>query len=110
MTHVLEDRGTHLESRPVRNDGPVRRVPTQANRRTRFEREEVMGMQVIINGEEREVDSTLVSYDDVVAMAGMKGWPSVTFRGAERSGILTPGGEVTLTPGMVFNVCHTGNA
>ena len=69
-------------------------------------------MQVIISG--RSGRSTpLVSYDDVVAMAGMKGWPSVTYKGRGpegRSGILTPGGEVTLTPGMVFNVCHTGNA
>jgi hypothetical protein len=71
-------------------------------------------MKIRLNGEEREVDSPALSYESVVSMAGMKGWPSVTFArggpGGQESGILSPGREVALWPGMVFNVCHTGNA
>jgi len=67
-------------------------------------------MLVYINGTEVEMGSTFVSYDDVVAKAKMKGWPSVTFYTSddETRGNLSPGCSVTLLPGMFFNVYHTG--
>jgi len=68
---------------------------------------------IIVNTEKKLVHSTLVSYEDIVAMAGKKGHPSVVFhRGPlpKPDGCLAPGEQVYLREGMVFAVQHTGNA
>jgi hypothetical protein len=51
-------------------------------------------------------------YAEVVALAEMSGTPSMTWRYQDGtgSGILSPGQSVEARAGMIFNVCHTGNA
>lgn len=69
---------------------------------------------IILNGKEMKVESDLVSYEDVMAMAGEnpKRIFSVTWsvRRANRGGILAPGESVRLERNMVFNAYDTSNA
>ena len=69
---------------------------------------------ITLNGREQKVDSSLVSYEDVMVMAGEdpKRIFSITWsiRRANRGGILAPGETVRLEPNMVFNAYDTSNA
>ena len=73
-------------------------------------------MEIIVNGETRTVTQTEVTYEDIVDLAGHKGYPTVVYQGprkgdAHRSGTLHMGSKpVRLESGMVFSVTHTGNA
>lgn len=80
-------------------------------------------MKIIVNGDEVEVpDSkcgsglTTRSYDALVAIAGETGKPTVKYRwqkpGSDtiRAGLLSPGMEIILEPGMRFTIVHTGAA
>jgi hypothetical protein len=75
---------------------------------------EAKSFDVILNGQKKTVDASLVSYEDVMVMAGEnpKRIFSITWavRGQNRGGCLAPGETVRLEPGMVFNAYHTGNA
>lgn len=68
-----------------------------------------------INGKEVSCEAgRVISYEELVALADMKGMPSITHAWTEhkhRLGeTLSPGTTAVVTPTSVFNVCHTGNA
>jgi len=72
--------------------------------------------RVNVNGKPMEATGETVSYEYIVELAGMTGYPTVTYSGP-RKGDMRRSGEmhmgcppVVLEPGMIFNVCHTGNA
>lgn len=69
---------------------------------------------IILNGKEMKVDSDLVSYEDVMVMAGEnpKRIFSITWsvRRENRGGCLAPGETVRLEPNMIFNAYNTSNA
>ncbi len=73
-------------------------------------------MKIIINGIERDVSGTEVSYADIVLLAGKQGQPSVKYSGpqhgdTQRNGTMHYGCPiVALEEGMVFSVVHTGNS
>lgn len=72
-------------------------------------------MQITINGDAREWPKAEMTYDELVAFAGMKGNPSATYLGprngdSRREGIMSPGKTITIEDGMRFSVHHTGNA
>jgi len=73
-------------------------------------------MTIIVNGLPVFIDYELFSYEDVVKLAGMTGYPSMTYRtpkkddGSRREGILHTEQSVVLESGMVFNVIHTDKA
>lgn len=70
-------------------------------------------MKIIVNGANQDFFGSQISYEEVVALAGEKGTPSVTYRGrrqgdSQRSGMMHPGCKpVPLDEGMVFNVAST---
>lgn len=77
------------------------------------------GKQIFINGRVEIIPSgngptADVSYEDIVALAGLKGTPSVTYHkgGADGKddGILTPGKSVAVVAGTTFDAIHTNNA
>lgn len=54
---------------------------------------------------------TQLPYDEVVALAVLKGNPSITVRESNGTGfILSPGQTLTPSAGMIVNAVHTGNA
>lgn len=67
--------------------------------------------EFIINGEKyRTVDRSL-TYEGLVALAKMSGTPTVTWRRAGlMGGVLRPGMRLTIVPGLVVNMAHTGGA
>lgn len=74
-------------------------------------------MNIYVNGKATETELVEVHYADVVALAGMSGNPSVTYRArlghddTSRAGTLYEGkAPIRLIEGMAFNVVHTGNA
>lgn len=71
-------------------------------------------MNIIINGVGCIVhdDCTHIDYEEVVRRSGGVGNPTVTYgRGSGGpQGTLSPERDVEIVNGMVFNVCHTGNA
>lgn len=74
---------------------------------------EAKSFDIILNGQEMKVDSDLVSYEDVMVMAGKdpKRIFSITWRvRGGRGGCLAPGETVRLEPNMVFNAFNTSNA
>jgi hypothetical protein len=75
---------------------------------------EAKTFDIILNGMKKKVDAVLVSYEDVMVMAGRdpRRIFSVTWavRGQNRGGILAPGETVRLEAGMVFNAYDTSNA
>jgi hypothetical protein len=72
-------------------------------------------VKIIVNGQEMPFSGSQISYDEVIALAGKTGHPSVTYRGhvvrdSRREGLMHPGcAAVEVDDGMVFNVMHTGN-
>lgn len=73
-------------------------------------------MQIIVNGNLLRFFGSQIGYEEVVALAGEKGKPSVLYRGrsegdSQRSGTMYPGCKaVEVEEGMRFEVVHTGNA
>jgi len=78
-------------------------------------------MKINVNGKDLEISNDVLSYEDVVKLAGMTGHPSMTFsmkfkdektgRTIRDEGILAPGEiVVSVREGAVFTVCHTNNA
>jgi hypothetical protein len=69
-------------------------------------------VRIIVNGERREIPPSPVTYEQIVALAGMSGNPSMTWKlpllGS--GGTMSPGCTLVPSDGLVFNVCHTGNA
>lgn len=71
------------------------------------------GGEITINGEKHTVVTEHVTYEEVCSWAGIKGFPSMTFRyGPEENpdGVLFPEGVVKVKDGMRFNVIHTDAA
>lgn len=68
--------------------------------------------EIIINGEIIILDPQpgIFSYERIVELAGMSGYPSITYKGPDLNGILIPGENIEMWNDMVFNVAHTGNA
>lgn len=70
-------------------------------------------LSIVVNGKAIEVVSPgrYLSYRELVALAGMAGQPTVVFSYPDgRGATLPPTHYVTLVPGIVINVAHTGNA
>ena len=75
-------------------------------------------MKIIVNGGPVELTAGPghVSYEEVVALAGLSGAPTVTYAGkrdgdVRRQGTMYTGcPPVVVEDGMVFNVIHTGGA
>lgn len=75
-------------------------------------------MKIIVNGREHEVDESAkdyVMYAEIVALAGKKGTPTVTWRARStgEGGTLLPTSDravLSLRDGLIFNVAHTDNA
>ncbi len=70
---------------------------------------------IVINGRLYLVSGAAISYESVRALAGLSGFPTVTYRktigkDSERSGILSAGGSVSDIGEMIFSVAHTGSA
>lgn len=72
--------------------------------------------KIVVNGEPAEVDSDVVTYDQVVKIAYPDGEPrteyTVTFDKAKepREGDLLPGGSVEIKDGTEFDVTPTGKS
>jgi hypothetical protein len=72
--------------------------------------------RIVVNGEPSDVDSDVVTYDQVVKIAYPNGEPgteyTVTFdKGKEpREGDLLPGGSVEIKDGTEFDVTPTGKS
>lgn len=76
--------------------------------------------RVTVNGADVTTTSTELTYEDVVALAGLKGQPSVTWSVWEavgdklakmhRGGILHRGDGIQVADGMSFRAVHTGAA
>ena len=66
---------------------------------------------VVVNGTQHEVFTTVISYEELVAIAQHKGHPSMTWRDKDGgSGILALGGQIAIGGGLIVNVSHTDNA
>jgi len=66
---------------------------------------------LLINGRQHDTKAQVLSYDELVELAGLTGFPSVTWRmKCGHSGILAPGEQVTTIGDLVINVCHTDGA
>lgn len=72
--------------------------------------------KITVNGSLVDFEPVCISYEQVVALAGFTGTPSVTYSSkrdgdVHRQGTMYTGcSPVLLTDAMVFNVAHTGNA
>ncbi len=73
-------------------------------------------MRVVVNGSAAWFDPITITYEEVVALAGETGTPSVTYCSkrdgdTRRSGTMHPGcSPVLLSDVMSFTVIHTGGA
>lgn len=76
-------------------------------------------MKIILNAREVDTKKEVVSYEDILAMAGKKGVATVTYhsheilrngRRVQTGGSLTRGQMIRLSEGMVLNCTHTNNA
>jgi hypothetical protein len=69
---------------------------------------------IIVNGKERDVGVSSISFEGVVRLAHpLTSHPeayTVTFRHGHDGGSLIPGREIAVLEGMIFNVMQTGNA
>lgn len=71
-----------------------------------------------VNGEELQTSSEVLTYEELVTMAGLKAEynPTVVFhcklekKHHQVNGTLLPGQEVEVLPGMTFSIAYTGNA
>lgn len=74
-----------------------------------------IGDEVIVNGSLTMWAAPVISYEQLVELAGYTGNPTALYVVArkpngEKTGILSPGRSVDVEDGMRFTVCHTGNA
>lgn len=73
-------------------------------------------MKIVVNGNLVEFEPAYISYEEIVALAGLTGTPSVTYRSkrdgdVRREGTMYTGcSPVLLTDVMTFSVVHTGGA
>lgn len=73
-------------------------------------------MKIIVNGSLVDFEPACISYEEIVALAGLIGRPSVTYCSkrdgdVRREGIMYVGcSPVLLTDVMAFSVVHTGDA
>lgn len=71
---------------------------------------------IAVNGRLIEFEPTHISYEEIIAIAGMTGTPSVTYCSkrdgdTRRQGTMYTGcSPVLITDAMVFDVVHTGGA
>ena len=66
--------------------------------------------RVNVNGRDFQIRTLTISYQEVVALAGLTGSPSVTCRGKFVNRCLSPGQAVAVEDNMTFTVAHTDNA
>ncbi len=69
--------------------------------------------KVHVNGILMGFTSTTVSYEDILSLEGLTGYPSMTYRHAagEKEGCLIAGQSIDVQPeGSLINAIHTGNA
>lgn len=66
---------------------------------------------ILLNGKQVFVKS-LLTFEEVVSLAGMTGTPSCTYGGDRygKSGILSAGRSIEVKSGTVITCVHTGNA
>ena len=69
---------------------------------------------IVVNGQEHEVPKNQdITFEQVVQLSGLQSGPNVVFTVTYRKGdqpkegSLTPGGEVKVKDGMIFNVTAT---
>ena len=73
-------------------------------------------MTIIINGDPILTNSPELNYEDIVELAGKKGYPTVTYSSprlgdSKRSGEMHFGSPaVPIEDQMIFSVVHTGHA
>lgn len=73
-------------------------------------------MKIIVNGRLVDFESVCISYEEVIALAGLIGTPSVTYCSkrdgdVRREGTMYTGcSPVLVSDVMTFNVAHTGGA
>lgn len=73
-------------------------------------------MKIMVNGCLVDFEPVCISYEEIVALAGLTGTPSVTYCSkrdgdVRREGTMYTGcSPVLVTDVMVFNVSHTGGA
>lgn len=66
---------------------------------------------IIVNGRPKKVTQDQLSFDEVVALAGLPTGPNivftVTYRKGHNEGVLVAGETVNIENGMIFNVTAT---
>ena len=71
-------------------------------------------MNIIVNGRPVTISGNMLSYGELLLLAGLTGTPSVMWSlrdgGEPLNGTVLPGDLFHVGDGMVFNVVHTGNA
>lgn len=69
---------------------------------------------MILNGEESTFKSGVISYDEIVELTDLHGYPTVTYRKAgpngDKEGTLIAGEAIVATRTAVVNCVHTDNA
>lgn len=70
---------------------------------------------ISVNGERWDRLFNVISYEEVVALAGLTGNPTMVYKAArngdvQRAGSMCAGTRVKNIDGLRFTVCHTGNA
>lgn len=79
-----------------------------------FRTKRELARTIIVNGQSVVAPRKLLTYEDVVRLAGEVGTPSMMWSikigQAKQAGTLMPGGKIKVSAGFVFNVAHTGNA
>lgn len=66
--------------------------------------------EVVLNGEVLPITTRVLSYEDVVHLAGAVGKPTVTVRTGTKRFVLWPGRSFSLQGRTVINCIHTNNA
>lgn len=75
-----------------------------------------MAIRISVNGRDLDVLDSDVTYEEIIKLAGVGGWPSVTYCGrrtvdVRRAGSMHPGCKaVELEVGLSFSVIHTSRA
>lgn len=71
-------------------------------------------VNVLINTTPKKLPAGVITYEQLVDLAGMKGTPTVTFHAKhgrmQYSGCPAPGDSFVASEGMRISITHTGNA
>lgn len=70
-------------------------------------------MKIIVNGTTHEVESSVLTFEDVIQLADESLFASVTYcraAGPKSEGCLSQGQSVAVQEGMIINAIVTGNA